>query len=424
MPPLRVCAITYDYYPWHVLVRRTSEAAADAGYEVDVICLCQPDQKPHEICNGVRVYRIPMHRSFGRSLPFTLLEWISFLVLASLKVTRLYFIRRYDVLHIHNIPDFLVFCAILPRLFGAKVILEVQDVSPELMAVKAKGRQRGLVFRLAMWQERVSMAFAHHVITVGWPFERLLLQRGVPAEKMTIILNSADPKLFPASRCTEPLLEAPGEERPLILMYHGTLAERNGLDTAIRAFARARQVVPHLRFDIKGQGEAIPHLKRLAEELGVGEHVFFTDVCPSDELVDVVAHGDVGIIPYRSDSFMDLVLPTKAYEFAWMRRPMIASGTRAMRSLFRPESVAFCDPSRPESFAETIVDLHQHPEKRARMIANASEDYEQYRWELMAERYTQLLVSLSHKPHIPHPRGNGACGPCSLSERDFGDAVA
>ena len=278
MASLRVCAISFDWYPFDVLVRRTAEAAADAGYQIDVICLRQPGQKPHEICNGVCVYRIPMYRSFGRSLPFTILEWLCFLVLAGAMVTRLHLKQRYNVIHVHNMPDFLVFCAIFPKLLGAKIILEVQDVSPELMAAKAKGRHlRELILRLATWQERISTAFAHHVITVGWPFARLLLERGVPPEKITTILNSADPKLFPPSRCTEPSIEPAREERPFILMYHGTLTERNGLDTAIRAFAQARRVVPHLRFDIKGRGEAIPYLKQLAKELGVSEHVSFTD---------------------------------------------------------------------------------------------------------------------------------------------------
>ncbi len=117
--------------------------------------------------------------------------------------------------------------------------------------------------------------------------------------------------------------------------------------------------------------------------------------------MDFIAHGDIGLIPYRSDGFMDLVLPTKSYEFAWMQRPMIASDTPAIRSLFRPESIALCDPSRPESFAEAVVDLYQHPAKRARLAASAAEDYIPYQWEKMAERYQALLGSLCRK----HQRG-------------------
>ncbi|MGH2507587.1 MAG: glycosyltransferase, partial [Ktedonobacteraceae bacterium] len=186
----------------------------------------------------------------------------------------------------------------------------------------------------------------------------------------------------------------PTEDQPFILMYHGTLEARNGLDTAIRAFVLARAVVPNLRLDIQGGGNHVPTLKLLAEELGVADSVIFTGSVTVDKLADFVVHGDVGIIPYRSDGFMDIVLPTKAYEFAWMGRAMIASDTRAMRSMFRPGAVALCHPDQPETFAEAIIDLYQHPEKRARMIQAATEDYEAYRWEVMAKLYQHLLQEL------------------------------
>lgn len=397
MSGLRVGFITFDLYPYEVRSLRLTEAAVDAGYSVDVICLRKPGEKNFAVHNGARVHRLPIDRPVGRSLPLTILYWCWFLLLAGITITRLHLKHAYDVIHVHNIPDFLVFSAFFPRLLGAKVILDVEDVTPELMGAKAKGRTRRIVIRLATWQEQISAAFANHVITVGWPFEKLLLQRGVPGEKITSILNSADPKLFPAARRLPALVEAPKDEHPFILMYHGTLAKRNGLDIAIRALAIARQAIPQLRLDIHGRGEQVPFLKQLAVELGVKDRVIFTSSCPPDELVDVVVHGDVGIIPYPYDGFMELVLPTKAYEWAWMHRPIIASDTPAIRSMFQPESIALCDPSKPEDFAEAIIDLYQHPEKRARMVENAARDYMPFQWELMARHYQQLLSSLSRK---------------------------
>jgi glycosyltransferase involved in cell wall biosynthesis len=394
MSSVRVCAITYDNYPFDILVRRTAEAAVRAGYEYHVICAPREEQEKYEVCSGVHVHRLPMQRLIGRSLGSMVLSWIVFTILAMGKVARLHLKHKFNVIHVHNMPDFLVFSALIPRLFGAKVILEVQDVSPELMAAKAKGRLRDIILAVATWQERISTAFADHVLTVGWPFEEILLKRGVPPKKLSSVLNSADPNLYPIEKRTEPLAGPATAERPLILMYHGTLAERNGLDTAIRAFAKARETAPYLRLDIQGRGEALPYLKHLAQELGVSDHMTFTGYAPSEDLVDFVTHGDVGIIPYRSDGFMDLVLPTKAYEFALMHRPMIASSTPAIRSMFRPESLILCVPSNVDDFAEAIVDLYLHPEKRAQLIANAEQDYEPYRWEIMAKRYQMLLASL------------------------------
>ncbi|WIG59199.1 MAG: hypothetical protein OJF49_001946 [Ktedonobacterales bacterium] len=397
---IRVAAVTFDYYPFDVRVRRLAEAAADAGYDMDVICLREPGEARREVYNGVNIYRVPQHRGFGKALPLTVLAWCWFMLLSGALLTRLHLRRRYDVVHVHNMPDFLVFCALIPKLLGAKVILDVQDVSPELMSAKAgQGRARALLFRLAALQEAISARFADSVVTVGWPFERLLLARGVPQKKLAIVLNSADPKLFPPSRrCSAPSEQSQGSaEQPLIIMYWGTVAERNGLDIAIRALALAQKQMPHLRLDIMGRGEHLPALRQLADELGVAGSVRVSDPVPAERIVDFVVHGDIGIIPYRVDGFAELVLPTKAYELAWMRRAIIASDTDAIRSMFRPESLMLCAPSDPESFAAAIVALASDPARREQLVAAAAEDYVPYQWEAMGARYQHLLATLSHK---------------------------
>ncbi len=397
MPSIRVAVITFDRYPFEPRALRLAEAAASAVNEVDVICLCQPGEKSYEVHNGVNIYRMPMNRSVGGSLPIMLLQWGLFLLIAGVRVAALHLRRPYDIVHVHNMPDFLVFSALVPKLLGAKVILDVQDVSPELMAAKARGPLKEIVKRLAIWQERISTRFAQHIVTTGWLFEEILVRRGVPKEKITSILNSVDPRIFPAER-QRPHLSAPVEkERPFIIMYHGTLAERNGLDTAIRALALARSAVPQLQLHIQGDGERLPFLKQLVAELALSDSVVFTGPSPIDKLVDFVVHGDIGIIPYRANGFAELVLPTKGYEYAWMQRPIIASDTRAIRSMFRPASIVLCDPLQPASFAEAIIDLYRHPEKRTQMVASAAEDYQPYQWEKLARRYQQLLLSLSMK---------------------------
>jgi glycosyltransferase involved in cell wall biosynthesis len=399
----RVCAITCDCYPEDPLVRRTAEAAASAGCDYHVICSSREAQPKYEIFNGVHVHRILMRGRKGRPLgrisgmPFgkTFVLWCIFALLAFAKVARLHLKLRFNVVHVHNLPDFLAFAALVPKMLGARVILHIQDVSPELMAAKSKGSFRRIGFALAQWQERISTAFADHVLTVGRPFEEPLLKRGVPRAKLTSILNSPDPNIFPVEKRTDPFLGYATCGRPIILMYHGTCSARNGLDTAIRAFAKARTAAPHLRLHLRGEGDALPCLKQLARRLGVADHVVFFPSGPLETVVDFIAEGDIGIIPYRSDGFMDMVLPTKAYEFALMRRPMIASNTVAIRSMFRPTSIILCEPSSVDSFAEAIIDLYWHPQKRAQLIVSAEQDNQKYRWELMGELYRHLLASLA-----------------------------
>jgi glycosyltransferase involved in cell wall biosynthesis len=154
-------------------------------------------------------------------------------------------------------------------------------------------------------------------------------------------------------------------------MYHGICAARFGLDSAIHALAGASAAAPYLRLHIMGEGEALPQLEQLARRLGIIDRVVFFPPGPPDAVVDFVAQGDIGIIPYTSNGLMDLALPSKAYEFASMRRPIIASNTPAIRSMFRPTSMVLCEPSSVESFRDAIVDLYRHPQKRAQLVASA-----------------------------------------------------
>lgn len=397
---IRVAAVTYDYYPFDIRVRRLAEAAADAGCDMDVICLREGSEAARETCNGVNVYRLPQSRRFGDSLPTRMAGWTWFMLRAGVTLTRLHRQQPYDVVHVHNMPDFLVFSALVPRLKGARVILDVQDVSPELMAAKARGWRKGLLFRLAALQERISARFADHVVTVGWPFEDKLLARGVPARKLSIVINSADPKLFPAERRCPAPNAARDPNSPFILMYWGTLAERNGVDIAVRAVALASEAVPNLRLDVMGQVELIPPLRQLAGELGIADRVHFSPPVPSDRIVDFVVHGDVGIVPYRCNGFAELVLPTKAYELAWLRRPIIATDMVGIRSMFRPQSMMLCTPADPQSFAEAIVALYRDPERGRQMVESAAQDYLPYRWEAVSTRYVELLTKLSGR-HLP-----------------------
>jgi glycosyltransferase involved in cell wall biosynthesis len=396
MRPLRILHITYDRFPYDILVRRVCNAAVDGGVQVDMLCSRRPAEPRRETYRSVEIHRLPISRPANRHLPLQLLHWVYFTLLAGVAATWMQLRRRYDVVHVHNMPDFLVFSALGPKLLGAKVILHVQDLCPELMTVKATGRKRQVLHALAVAQERLSTTFADSVVTVGWPFERLLLQRGVRPSKLAIVLNSADPELFPERRRILPRTTPPAQDNPLVFMYHGTMAARSGLDTTIRALALALPRAPHIRLDLMGSGDAIPSLKRLAEELEVADRVRFLPSAPTAErIVDFVVRGDVGIISYPVDGFMDLLLPTKAYEYAWLSRPMINSDTPAMRSMFSPGAAALCAPSDPAAFAAAIVELYHHPAKRVQMAARALADYEPYRWEAMGKRYVELLAALT-----------------------------
>ncbi|MBE3567369.1 MAG: glycosyltransferase [Thermogemmatispora sp.] len=173
-------------------MRRLAEAARARGHLVDVICLRHGAEPPYEECNGVAVYRVPLDRGFGQPLPLTVLGWLRFLLLAAWTVTRLHFRKRYDVIQVHNMPDFLAFAALIPRLFGARVILEVQDASPELMAVKAHGPAGPKTGRTGGGCHSLRQPCNH----CGWPSRSCCSARRPPPQAVSHPEQSRPP-LFP-----------------------------------------------------------------------------------------------------------------------------------------------------------------------------------------------------------------------------------
>lgn len=384
--------VVHSSYPDDPRVRRETEALLDDGWMVDVICLRGNAEPPAEQWGGATVYRLPVRRHRGSGLAVYVLEYLSFFLLASLHLSRLHLRRRYDVVQVHNMPDFLVFTTLVPRLLGARVVLDIHDLVPELYGSKFGGSPGHPIIRATRLVERLSTTFADHVITAGAPFRRRLVARGVPASKVTVIMNSADPHLF---RSTQSIEHTARRENGFRLMYHGGLFERYGLDIAIRAVAQVRDAIPGLRFDIYGRGEATASLQQLIAELDLAEQVRLGGFVPLDRIPALVAEADLGVVPYRKNPFTDLLFPTKAFEYLVLGVPVIAARTEAVVDLFATVPDMFFDPEDPQGLAAHILDLYRHPERRRRLIDTACSAYIPYAWENQRARYVTLMRQMA-----------------------------
>ena len=129
----RAAAVMFSSFPFDPRPRRAAETLAEEGASVEVICLRETDEEPeHEIFNGIEITRVLLKRRRGGKLSY-ILQYAYFGLLCGAILAGRALRKRYDLLHIHNMPDFLVFSALVPKLLGAKVILDLHDPMPELM---------------------------------------------------------------------------------------------------------------------------------------------------------------------------------------------------------------------------------------------------------------------------------------------------
>ena len=177
-----VLMIAYTNYEIDPRVIRAAEAAAEAGFSVDFLALRRAGQPAEEIVRGVRVIRLPQERYRSRSRVGYLLAYLEFFLRCFFTSTRLFLRRRYRVIHVNNMPDVLVFSVLIPRMLGAKVILDIHDPMPETFGAKYAGAEHGAVYRALLCARALSVGFANRTVTVNHPVrDGVLVKHGYRA---------------------------------------------------------------------------------------------------------------------------------------------------------------------------------------------------------------------------------------------------
>jgi glycosyltransferase involved in cell wall biosynthesis len=395
--PLRVCMVVHAYYEGDARVRRYAESLVTAGHAVDVLALRAKDKPKREELRGVAVQRLPLSRRRGGTLRY-LFEYVWFTLLCGFVLS--WRARRYDVVHVHNMPDFLVFAALLPRLLGRAVLLDVHDLMPEVYCSKFKTTVRHPGIWPIRAQEWISHRFASACCFATERFRRGAIERGTVRESNSIaVMNAADTTLF--DRVRHPWRgPEPGE---FVMLYLGTVSHRHGVDQCVRVLPLARQRIPGIKLVIhaklsEAEGKPMQELQDLAKELGVGDLV---DIRPSLALQDVPAamsRASVGVFTPHLDVHIDMALSLKVPEFVAMDVPVVAVRTSIMTSLFREDEVAMFPDGDMQAFADWLVRLHEEPGLRQQMVERARRFTRDHAWENEFAGYVKLLERLLSRP--------------------------
>jgi glycosyltransferase involved in cell wall biosynthesis len=293
---------------------------------------------------------------------------------------------------VNSMPDALVFAAAVPRLLGARVLLDLHECMPEFFSVKFGVSMRHPVVRLLVAAEQVSIRFADQAITCTEQMREVFIARGAAAEKLVVVLNSSDEDIFDATR------HPPARRRDgrFTLICHGAIERSYGHDTLVRAAALLRHELPGLRIEIYGDGTYRDELRRLADRLGLDGTLSMSDGwVPIEQLVAAIAAADAGVVAMRRDRFRELTHCNKMFDFIAMRRPAIVSRTRAVEAYFGRDAFALFEAGDERDLARRIRALHDDPELGSRLVARANEASASYRWEHQRRVYDRVVEGLA-----------------------------
>lgn len=385
--PLRVCHLAYTFYETDNRVVRYAREMKGQGHEVDVIALRRRGESMFDSVDGIRLFRI-QRRSVTETAAVAYLAkllWFAFKSTAVLTV--LHARRRYDVIHVHNVPDFLVFSAIVPKLTGARVILDIHDILPELYAGKFGATSRSVTFKALVLLEKASCSFANHVIVANDLWYHALLERST--KRCTSIMNYPDVSVF------KPLpARASGSNGRFVFLYPGSLNHHQGVDLALRAFSLVKKDMPESEFHVYGEGPDRPLLHKLVGELGLEECVKIRNRVPIAQMAEIIAAASVGVVPKRADGFGNEAFSTKVLEFMASNVPVIVSRTRIDAHHFDSTLVRFFKPGDDRDLAAAMLDTFQNREAAQARAVSAQRFALQNSWQQRGRDYRDLIDSL------------------------------
>jgi len=387
----KICMIAYTEYESDARVRRYAETLAQRGDKVEVIALLSDlNADSVETFNGVTIYRV-FARKQNETGPWSYAsQHIRFLMKASAAIRKLHTLERYDVIHVHNIPDFLVFAAWYPKLTGAKLILDIHDLVPELFENKFPAGSKGLYIAAVRLIEKLSIKFVDHVIISNDLWRERLVARCAEETRCSVFVNHTDPHVF----MRHPKTRSDGK---FIVIFPGSFQWHQGLDIGIRAFSQFHKRVPNSEFHLYGRGneKLVTELKSLVQSLGLEESVKFLGIAPLEKIVQAVADADLGVVPKRADSFGNEAYSTKIMEFMSQGVPVVASRTKIDTFYFKEDEVRFFDSGDHEAMAKAMCEVAENESLRQSLIAHGLAYVEQNGWTIKRKEYLDLVDDLA-----------------------------
>lgn len=387
----RVCLVRHRYYPFDCRVEAQVQALLNAGYEVDILCMRRRGEPYTSIEKGAHIYRLPAlpHNRGGKFHYFA--EYSTFLLQAFLSLGLLQMRRKYRLVHVHNLPDFLVFAALIPKALGAKVILDLRECTPEMYHTKHGSKMDSAFVRVLITIEQSSIRFADVALTCTEQMRHAFVLRGANPDKVFVMLNAANPEFF-----RDPVLPDPADrgDGTFHIVTHGTITKRYGHDFLIRAMALVVEKMPEAHLEIIGMGNRPTELLRLVDTLGLDGAMTFAEYLPVDELVRHLREADCGVVPMMRNIETDLVHTYKMQEYMALGIPVIATRTRAVEAYYDDSCVYFVESGNEQDLAQAIIRLRDNPQMRYNLAKNALRVYERYSAPKQEAHYIKLVQRL------------------------------
>jgi glycosyltransferase involved in cell wall biosynthesis len=389
-----VCHLLYEEYPRDPRVRRYVNALNESDRGAVIICSKKKDDKYFEETGLNLIYRVPVSKKRA-SFFITLLEYIAFTNISAAMLIYLGIKYRFRIIHVHTLPDFLVFAAIWNKIFGAKIILDLHEIFPELYIARTGAGGNSFKVKVLKFSEKISIWLANTVITIHENARDIFVSRNKGLDnKIHVVMNSVDPAEFENSSLIK--------TKDFIITYNGTVVKLLNLTMIVEALAEVKKKMPaedfkRIEFRIYGDGPALDDILMRAVSLGVSEKVNYMGFLEPQEMRREVLKTSVLILPPLKNIYSDLFYTIKLIEAVYLKIPVIATRLNTYMRYYGEDSLFYFESGNLEDLTGKIEEVFYNKELVQKKTMNSFADYQKVNWDIMKEKYLKIVDQIMGK---------------------------
>jgi glycosyltransferase involved in cell wall biosynthesis len=382
-----VCHITFSEFPNDPRVRRYVSELLTKGYKVIVICIVDEYNKLSEEKENLKIIRLNVTKKRAGYIK-RVYEYLMFFVKSFYYSTKVYFTDKVRIYQLHTFPDFIVFSALIPKLLGARIILDMHELTPETMMERESFNYDHLLIKSLMLIEQLSVRFASEVITIHDVAASLLHSRN--KKKFTVIMNGVDNK--------ELRLTTKYSDGYFNIIYHGTINSNLNLTLVLDALeiikTRTVDEAGKIRFLLYGKGPDTERILSKAEVLNLKSSVIYHGVMSYENMLRELGKASALVFPPLKNVFTDICYSVKITEVINLQIPIIASRLKTLSCYYPEECFFYFDPGNAQMLAEKILEVMNNPQIVKQKTEAALRKYKSYSWDVMKQRYMKLINEL------------------------------
>ena len=402
---MRILMLT-QYFPpetgaAQVRLFEVAKAIRDSGHQIEIVTafpnhpsgVIPPEYRGkffmRDSIDGIPVYRTwiyPVQR--GRFWK-RLLNYFSFVFSAMYGILKA---GPADYIFVESPPLFIGFTTVFAKwIKGAKIIFNVSDLWPESAVSLGLVTNKYLI--------GATKALERYMYKVSWKIStqtegiiNSLKERGIPGEKLVFLPNGVDPDLFAPGKPDEGLAKELDLQGQFVILYAGTMGYAHGLEIALRAADKLKDIDQSIVFLFVGDGSEKPRLEQMARELEL-PNVRWVDFQPITEMHRYYNLASINLSTLRRYKLSEGVRPSKVFPGLASAKPLIYVGEGEGAKIIEESGGGLVlPPEEPDLLVEAILDLKKDPERRAQM-GQLGREYviRNYAWKSIVSRWLREL---------------------------------